>query len=144
MKTKTKASLMTWNTMKCSKFLLIFLLLMGMVFADASDKIKCVMKQICCIVKGILPVIAFTLFILAGVGYGIGNFFGAETRAKAQGWGMSALVGAIIMLVIYMLGPTIIISLYGTPASGFGASGTFACKDISTGTETCTGVCTTY
>ena len=141
MNAKTHTSMMLWNAMKYSKFLLLFLLLIGVVFATAAQKLNCVMKQICCIVKGVLPIIAFTLFVLAGVGYGIGNFFGAETRAKAQGWGMSALVGAVIMLVIYMLGPTIIISLYGTPTAGIGVGGTFTCSQITDVEGTCTAAC---
>jgi hypothetical protein len=51
---------------------------------------------------------------MAAAAYGFGQFFGADTRAKASGWAMACLVGAIIMMVIYLIGPVIVKNLYPT------------------------------
>jgi len=88
----------------------------------ASYKLKAAMKSICDLVEGLLPVMAFVLFILAGVAYAMGNFFGAEMRAKAIGYAMNMLTGAIIALILSIIGPTIISSL--------GGAGFTTCGDI--------------
>jgi len=112
---KAKATLVAWNAIGHYKSLFVLLLLFGSITAATPiDAIKGLVSTICTTLTGILPILAFTLFVLAGVAYGIGNFFGADTRAKAAGWGMSALTGAIIMLIIYIMGPIIISALYGT------------------------------
>jgi hypothetical protein len=50
---------------------------------------------------------------LAGVAYGIGNFFGAEVRAKANSWAMSCITGAIIALLIIVFSNVLIDNLIG-------------------------------
>jgi hypothetical protein len=125
MKTKAKATLFALNLIEYKKAFFILFLLGGFVFAactvptstsSASDKLGATICNIYCMLNAILPIIAFTLFVLAGVAYGVGQFFGADTRAKAAGWGMSALTGAIIMLIIYIMGPVIITALYPSSA----------------------------
>ena len=114
-KTKAKASLFALNLMRYKSAFFILFLLGGMLLAaddTTSGKLTGFMTTIYCILNDLIPILAFTLFVLAGVAYGVGQFFGADTRAKAAGWGMSALTGAIIMLIIYILGPMIIKALY--------------------------------
>jgi len=99
------------------RFSIISFVLMSIAFAavptnDASTKISQLVCTVYNILNGVFPIIVFTLFVLAAVAYGFGQFFGADTRAKAAGWGMACLTGAIIMLVIYLIGPVIITSLY--------------------------------
>ncbi|MCS7109788.1 MAG: hypothetical protein NZ903_03255, partial [Candidatus Micrarchaeota archaeon] len=65
------------------------------------------------VVNDVLPVMAFVLFVLAGVAYAAGNFFGAEMRARAIGWAMNMVTGAIIALLLSSVAPTILTSLYG-------------------------------
>jgi hypothetical protein len=131
METKAKATLFTWNLMKY-KTLFILLALGGFAFATCAagttpeGKIKATMCTICELMQNILPIIGLTLMVLAGVAYGSGQFFGADTRAKAAGWGMACLTGAIIMFVIYLVGPMIVIYLYQ------GTSGTWSCSGIGT------------
>ena len=134
MKTKTKAVLSVWNAMRLYPIFFVLLLLGSVVFASASNNIRCAMKSICTLISDIIPFIAFTLFVIAGGIYGAGQFFGAETRSKASGYSMTAITGAIIMLVIYLIGPTIINSLYGstTGTTGYITAGTGACASIIT------------
>ena len=96
------------------------LLLISMSFAATCAGCNAVESALCeinCIVSGILPVMAFVLFVLAGVAYAAGQFFGAEMRAKAIGWAMNMITGAIIGLVLSAIGPSILTALGG--ASSF-------------------------
>jgi hypothetical protein len=82
--------------------------------ATSSDKLKCALREVCLLTGGILPVMAFVLFVLAGVSYAVGNFFGAEMRAKAIGYAMNMITGAIIALLLGIIGPTILTALSGS------------------------------
>jgi len=99
-------------------------LLLVLVFAfrvvaavEGSDQIRCAMYDLCVMFETLLPIFAFVLFILAGVAYAVGNFFGAETRAKAIGYAMNMLTGAIIALLLGIIGPTILGALMPTTSS---------------------------
>jgi len=108
-------SMLTVNFGALSRFGILSLLLISLVFAgtpSAATKITGLVCTIYKILTSVFPIIVFTLFVLAAVAYGFGQFFGADTRAKAATWAMACLTGAIIMLIIYLLGPTIIGSLY--------------------------------
>ena len=115
MKAKAKATLFALNLIRYRSAFFILFLLGGMLLAaddTTSGKLTGFMNTIYCILHDLIPILAFTLFVLAGVAYGIGQFFGADTRAKAATWGMAALTGAIVMLVIYLIGPMIVKGLY--------------------------------
>jgi hypothetical protein len=82
------------------------------VGSDAQAQIQNTLTTVYCIMTSIIPFIGFVLMVLAAVSYGFGQFFGADTRAKATTWGMACLTGAIVMLLIFMIGPLIIKGLY--------------------------------
>jgi hypothetical protein len=84
---------------------------------SGAAALNCAMCQVCLLVSGLLPIMAFVLFVLSGVVYAMGNFFGAETRAKAIGYAMNMLTGAIIALLISIIGPTIINALLPSTAT---------------------------
>jgi hypothetical protein len=132
---KMKTALFTWNLMSHFKAIFVLFLLGGVLLATdttgAGANIKCAMHAVCAIMNDLVPFIAFTLFVIAGAAYGAGQFFGADTRAKASGWAMSAITGAIIMILIYLIGPTIINSLYGSTA--ISTSGSDRCSSIIQG-----------
>jgi hypothetical protein len=92
---------------------------MGVLFADtvsttdAQTKLKDTLGSICNLAAALLPVIAFVLFILAGVAYAAGNFFGADARAKSVGWAMNMITGAVIAFLLWIIGPTIIAGMSG-------------------------------
>jgi uncharacterized protein YacL len=60
------------------------------------------------LVYGILPTLALIMFLFAGLAYAVGQVFGAEMRAKAQGWAMSLLVGGIVGIFIAVLAPILV------------------------------------
>ena len=92
----------------------IIILLTSLVFADTAATISAVVCSIYGVITGIMPILALLSFVLAGVMYAAGQFFGAEMKAKAQGYAMSLLVGAFIALIITILGPTIVKAMWNT------------------------------
>ena len=59
-------------------------------------------------IQQIIPTVALILILLAGLVYAAGQTFGAEMKAKAQGWAMSLLVGGIMGLVLAALAPFLV------------------------------------
>ena len=101
--------------------LLFSLVSLALSFADTTTATQTLSAAICAIydiVKNLLPIFGFVLFVLAGVVYAGGNFFGAETRAKAQGWAMNMIVGALIAFIISILGPVLLGAFGYTSACG--------------------------
>lgn len=60
------------------------------------------------LIIGIVPTISLILILLAGLAYAAGQAFGAETKAKAQGWAMSMLVGGIIGILLVIIAPFVV------------------------------------
>ena len=82
--------------------------------ASASSTLTTTLCTLYKDLNSIIPVVAFVLFILSGVAYAAGQFFGAETRARAITWSMSMLTGAIIGLLITQFASLIITNLMGS------------------------------
>ena len=98
------------------KYLLMGLLLFSS-FVFATPTIGTISGMICAVyttLSDLLPILAFVALVLAGISYAAGQFLGAETRAKAQGYAMSLIVGAIIAFVLAILGPKLIVAMYGS------------------------------
>ena len=99
------------------KFIILFTLLFALNVIYAANEAN-ITKAICCVyntVNDVLPVIAFVLMVLAGAVYAAGQFFGAEMRAKAVGWAMNMITGAIIGLILNAVLPSILSYLYQGP-----------------------------
>ncbi|MEM3431569.1 MAG: hypothetical protein QW783_03435 [Candidatus Micrarchaeia archaeon] len=107
------------------KQILFLLLLSQFLFADTTTTTNQLENAICAVynlIKDVLPVMAFVLFVLAGVAYAAGNFFGAEMRAKATGWAMNMITGAIIALILSAVAPSILGKLYGKSFTACGVN----------------------
>ena len=78
--------------------LLVALVLLSNV-VSASTLVSS-LSGLCQTVKGIVPIVALLMFIMAGGIYAIGQVLGAETRARASVWATAMLVGGVIGLVI--------------------------------------------
>lgn len=92
----------------------------GVLFAQVQAptsaealRLATALGQICGLAAAILPVVAFVLFVLAGLAYAAGNFFGADARAKSVGWAMNMITGAVIAFLLWIVGPLIISGLSG-------------------------------
>jgi hypothetical protein len=117
---------MRWYIMKARMATLLSLaLLLGVVSAAAvtpTSMATDIAKGLCSfkiLVVGVLPTLALILFLFAGLAYAAGQAFGAETKAKAQGWAMSLLVGGIIGIILAVLAP-ILASIFVGMATGQG------------------------
>jgi len=107
------------------KAALLALILVGVVSATSASAAVTTMASaikvgLCyfkILVTGVLPTLALILFLFAGLAYAAGQAFGAETKAKAQGWAMSLLVGGIIGIVLAVLAP-ILVQIFVTMAIG--------------------------
>lgn len=110
---------------------MILLVLAQTVFATTTGaKELCdALQEFCKILVAVLPVLGFLLFVLAGVSYAAGQFFGAEMRGRASGWAMNMIVGAIIAFLLWMLGPIIINAIQpgGVKTFQFGSCAEVAC-----------------
>ena len=94
------------------RMVLFALLLSYPVLAtEGSTQITTTLTKIYCLLQGLVPLMAFVLFVLAGAAYGAGNFFGAEMRAKANSWAMSCITGGIIALLIILFSNILISNL---------------------------------
>jgi predicted Co/Zn/Cd cation transporter (cation efflux family) len=111
---KVAAVAILLNNARWIQICLFALILVASAFADASDNLTTTLTGIYCLLYGIIPLMAFVLFTLAGAAYGIGNFFGAEVRAKANSWAMSCITGAIIALIIVLFSDILINNLIGS------------------------------
>jgi len=94
--------------------MLILSLFSSVVFAQAQ--LTSTLNKLYCDLSSIIPIVAFVLFVLSGVSYAAGQFFGAEMRARAITWSMSMLTGAIIGLLITQFAQIIIKNLIPTAA----------------------------
>jgi len=97
--------------------LLLSITFISICFAQTSTASSKLTTTLCTLhrdLNSIIPVVAFVLFILSGVSYAAGQFFGAETRARAITWSMSMLTGAIIGLLITQFASLIITNLMGS------------------------------
>lgn len=102
---------------------LTLLLLASIANATVTSIATQFASQICTlkyVVYGLLPPVAFVMFLLAGLVYAAGQAFGAETKAKAQGWAISMLVGGIIGIILVILAPAFVnILTTGTPLGDY-------------------------
>jgi hypothetical protein len=105
-------------------FLVLLFSVFSLVFAQAggqagqaSSRLKTTLCDLYKDLHSIIPTVAFVLFVLAGVSYAGGQFFGAETRAKAVSWSMSMVTGAVIGLLIMQVASVLITNLSGQQLS---------------------------
>lgn len=106
------------KTKKSNAFWLVFALLLfiSISFAQTSQGSEKLKTTLCSLYKdlnSVIPTVAFVLFVLAGVAYAGGQFFGAETRAKSISWSMSMVTGAVVGLLITQVGSVLITNLSG-------------------------------
>ena len=71
----------------------------------------------CAGISGILPIAAVLAVFASAVIYIIGQFTGAETRARAVVWATTLFIGALIAILVQVVTPTILSGIYGTQIS---------------------------
>ncbi len=78
------------------------------VFCNLAEDLKTVMGPI-----------AFLLVIMAAVIYAGGQLGDAQLRAKAQGWAVMAIIGAVVAFVLITVGPIIITAMFCDACEGY-------------------------
>lgn len=73
--------------------------------------------SLCSSIQDLIPTTAMMLVMFAAVIYASGQFFGAETRARANVWATSCITGAIIGIIISTIAPDILSQLAGETVS---------------------------
>ena len=95
--------------------LVAVVLLAGIAFpADPTSTLKAALKDLCISVKGLVPVAAMLMILLASVIYATGQMMGAETRARANVWATSCITGALIGILISQVAPVILGTILGS------------------------------
>jgi len=90
-----------------------FVLVAGMLFAQSPlSGVSNALSQLCGGIKGLLPVAAMLMIVLAGVIYAAGQIMGAETRARANVWATACLTGALIAVLIAAIAPSVLNMIY--------------------------------
>ena|SRR3989338_5091084 len=94
-----------------NKKMLLFglFVLAGALFAQGVlSSTSNALLQLCLGIKGLLPVAAMLMIVLAGVIYAAGQIMGAETRARANVWATACLTGALIAVLIAVIAPAVL------------------------------------
>ena len=93
--------------------LVVMAVLASAVFAVSGlTAVGSAVNELCVGLKSILPVAAMLMIILAGVIYAAGQMMGAETRARANVWATAALTGALIAILIAVVAPSVLQTIY--------------------------------
>ena len=91
------------------------LFLAAFAFSDDEKGLGLVavaVQQMCNDLVCVLPVVAMLMVIGAGVVYAAGQMMGAETRARANTWATAMLLGAIIGILIVVVAPAVLHTLW--------------------------------
>jgi type IV secretory pathway VirB2 component (pilin) len=97
------------------KFLVLILsLFFGLIFgADSgSERLQNSLKTICGQLYNLLPPVAILLVVAGAVVYGIGQFAGAEMRAKSTSWATAMIIGALFAFILVLFLPGVIVALF--------------------------------
>ena len=95
--------------------ILVLLAAFSLAFADSPlSTVQSAISSLCQGLTQMLPVAAMLMIILAGVIYAAGQIMGAETRARANVWATAALTGALIAILIAVVAPPVMQTIYGT------------------------------
>ncbi len=76
--------------------------------ASLNTAIRCLCGQL----TSLMPAICLLLIMGAGVVYAAGQVGGAELRSKAQGYATAMVMGAVIGLIMSILLPNFITTIY--------------------------------
>jgi len=102
--------------------LISVVILISAVTADSPlQSVEDAVQALCDGLKQMLPIAAMLAIVLAGVIYAAGQMMGAETRARANVWATAALTGALIAVMMAVVGPAVLNIIY--PSSTFSTTG---------------------
>ncbi len=71
------------------------------------------LSSLCTGLASLLPTAAMLMIVAGSVIYAAGQIMGAETRARANVWATAALTGALIAMLISVVAPALLQTIYG-------------------------------
>ncbi len=92
----------------------VALALLASVAFAGTETIASGLSSLCGFITGLVPVLTMLMLVGAGAIYAGGQMMGAETRARANVWATAMLTGALIGIVIIVVAPSILSTMYGT------------------------------
>ncbi|MBN2478508.1 hypothetical protein JXB01_04430 [Candidatus Micrarchaeota archaeon] len=113
--------------------LFIFTLVSAQTGSVESARITLVMCEIINLVRNTMAAVLLVLIILAAVVYAAGQVLGAETRARANVWATSMVVGSTMAAFIYIITPVFIGTLLSGQITGATEQGLYPtqCADLT-------------
>ncbi len=102
---------------KISIFVFLVFGLSNLVNSSMLDSLQSTLSGLCGELQTLIPVTVMFMVVLGSVIYAIGQVMGAETRARANVWATAMITGAIFGILIDVLLPNILQSLYGNTVS---------------------------
>jgi len=98
--------------------LLVFFVVLaaGAAFAQIGgvSSLQNTLGALCSGVSTIMPIAAVLGVFSSGTVYAIGQFSGAETRARATVWAMALLTGSVMGVMIQVVTPSLVGAMYGS------------------------------
>lgn len=86
--------------------------MMALTITVVSAGILELVNNVCYGIRSMMPLVALTLFIIAGLIFGIGKVLGQEYRSKTESWAITILVSSIIGLILAVGAPFFIAMIY--------------------------------
>ena len=84
----------------------VFLIFFGIAFAGIGELIN----NICFQIRSIVPLMAVSLLVIAGLIYAIGKVLGQEFRSKSESWATTIIIGAVLGLILAVSAPIPVIT----------------------------------
>ncbi len=107
---------------KFGMFAVLAVLVVSVFAASMLTSVNQAISDLCISLKSMLPVAAMLMIILAGVIYAAGQMMGAETRARTNVWATACLTGALIAILIAVVAPSVLNTIYPSTSFTNGAS----------------------
>ncbi|MCX8200085.1 MAG: hypothetical protein N3G76_01310 [Candidatus Micrarchaeota archaeon] len=91
--------------MSSAKYLILALVFgFALAFAGFPEELN----NICVDIKAVMPLLAFTLLVFAGLIYAGGQVLGAEFRSRTNVWATTIAIGAVLGLILAFSAPWIV------------------------------------
>ncbi len=118
----------------------------GVSYPQYAGGLSAGLGNLCSSLMGVLPIVSMVGVVGGGLIYAGGQLMGAETRARANVWATSLLVGSVISIMITAVAPPILTALYGSTVSCTASSSppppqTCNPACIAAGTHCCYPIC---
>ncbi|PIN83938.1 hypothetical protein COV61_01615 [Candidatus Micrarchaeota archaeon CG11_big_fil_rev_8_21_14_0_20_47_5] len=87
--------------------------MLSLSFSQMSN-ISGAFASLCDFLANLLPILSMLMVVAGGAVYAGGQMMGAETRARANVWATAMLVGALIGILVSVIGPFVMQAMYGS------------------------------